>query len=326
MEYQQPSPYTAANHSNFRMISLVIALFCLGALAVGLWVRDREHTEAFDIERVKMKSDLSQAVSQNRMQVEELNHRLDVLTAAQQARSERPAPAHTQMSQAAKARPAGARTVAQSRRRPSQPVVANDPRFDGLQGQLSDTQKELARTRDELSGRINSTRDDLNGSIAQTRDDVAKARDELAKSHDELSGKIGATRDELNGSIARTHEEVVALRKRGETNIYEFRLDKSKFFQPVGPLSLALHSTNAKHKTYDLGLIVEDNKLDKKHVNLYEPIWIRLSDRPQAIELVVNHIDNNRIAGYLSEPKYKKSELASNAEKAPEKPQQLATR
>jgi hypothetical protein len=298
------------------MLSLVIALFCLGALAVGLWVSDREHSEAFNMERVKMKADLSQTASQSRMQVEELNRRLDVLTAAQQARLEKPEPARTQT---AKPKPAGARVVAQSRRRPAQPVVANDPRFDGLQGQLSDTQKELARTKDELSGRINSTRDDLSGSIAQTRD-------EMAKNHDELSGKIGSTRDELNGSIARTHDEVVALRKRGETNIYEFRLDKSKFFQPVGPLSIALHSTNTKHKTYDLGMIIEDNKLDKKRVNLYEPIWIRLADRPQAIELVVNRIDNNRIAGYLSEPKYKKSELASAAEKGPEKAQQLATR
>src|SRR5215475_9163616 len=239
MEYQQPSPYTAPSRSNFRMISLVIALFCLGALAVGLWVRDRENTEAFDMERVKMKADLSHAVTQSRMQVEELNHRLDLLTAAEQARSEKSGPAHAQRAENAKPKPAGARlATAQPRRRPGQPLVAKDPRFDGLQGQLSDTQKELARTRDELSGRINSTRDDLNGSISQNRDDIAKTRDEMAKSHDELSGRIGSTRDELNGSIARTHEEVVALRKRGETNIYEFRLDKSKFFQPVGPLSL----------------------------------------------------------------------------------------
>jgi hypothetical protein len=325
MEYQQPSPYTAPSRRNLPMISLVIALFCLGALAVGLWVRDRENTEAFDMERVKMKADLSQAASQSRMQVEELNRRVDLLT-AQQERAQQPAPAHTRRAESAKPKPAGARTVAQTRRRAGQPLAANDPRFDGLQGQLSDTQKELARTKEELSGRINSTRDDLNGSIAQTRDDVAKTRDEMAKNHEELTGRLSSTRDELNGSIARTHEEVVALRKRGETNVYEFRLDRSKFFQPVGPLSISLENTNLKHKTYDLGLIVEDNKLDKKHVNLYEPIWIRLSDRPQPIELVVNHIDKNRIAGYLSEPKYKKSELASNAEKAPEKPQQLATR
>jgi len=269
---------------------------------------------------------LSQAVSQSRMQVAELNQRLDLLSAAEQARTQKPEPAHTQRAQSAKPKPAGASAAAKPRRRPGQPAVANDPRFDGLQGQLSDTQKELARTRDELSGRINSTRDDLNGSLAQTRDDVAKTRDEMAKNHEELYGRLSSTRDELNGSIARTHEEVVALRKRGETNVYEFRLDRSKIFQPVGPLSLALQSTNIKHKTYDLGLIIEDNKLDKKHVNLYEPIWIRLGDRPQALELVVNHIDKNRIAGYLSEPKYKKSELASAAEKAPEKPQQLATR
>ena len=33
---------------------------------------------------------------------------------------------------------------------------------------------------------------------------------------------------------------MVALRKRGEQNVYEFHLDKSKQFQRVGPLSIAL--------------------------------------------------------------------------------------
>ena len=94
----------------------------------------------------------------------------------------------------------------------------------------------------------------------------------------------------------------------------------------MGPLSVALRSTNPKRKTYDLAMIVEDSRISKKQVNLYEPILIRLSDRPQAAELVVNRIDKDKITGYLSEPKYKRSELTSAAEKAPEKPQELQNR
>jgi hypothetical protein len=45
-------------------------------------------------------------------------------------------------------------------------------------------------------------------------------------------------------------------------------------------------------------------------VNLYEPLMFTLADRPQSVELVVNQINKNQVKGYVSEPKYKKSELA----------------
>jgi septal ring factor EnvC (AmiA/AmiB activator) len=290
--------------SRIGAMPLIIALVCLGAVALGMWVKDREQVEAMSAERAQMTATMNQTMAQSKSQIQELNNRIDMLTMAQ-AKAQAPA-----------AKPAAhpvRKAAAVSARR--KPVEANDPRVDRLQGQLADTQQELARQRDDLT----KTRDDLNGSIAQTRD-------ALAKSHDDLSGQINSARTDLSGSIAKTHDEVIALRKRGEQNIYEFQLGKSKQFQRVGPLSVALRSANTKHKTYDLAMIVEDNQLSKKHVNLYEPVWIRLSDRPQAVELVVNRVDKDHVSGYLSEPKYKRSELASSSEKAPEKPLQLETR
>jgi hypothetical protein len=171
---------------------------------------------------------------------------------------------------------------------------ADDPRWGQVQGQLSDQQKQLAMTREqmeknhaELDGRLNSTRDELNGSITHTR-------------------------DELNSSIARTHEDVVLLQKRGERNYYEFHLDKAKTFQRVGPISVSLRKVNVKHKNYNLALMVDDNQLDKKNINMLEPVWITLSDRPQPVELVVNQVRKDQVSGYISEPKYRKSELSGN--------------
>ena len=65
-------------------------------------------------------------------------------------------------------------------------------------------------------------------------------------------------------------------------------------------------------------MMVDDNQLQKKGVNLYEPVWINLADRPQPLELVVNEISKNEIKGYLSEPKYKKADL--DASTPPAKP------
>ncbi len=110
---------------------------------------------------------------------------------------------------------------------------------------------------------------------------------------------------------------MVVLQKRGERNYYEFALDKSKQYSRVGPLSVELRKADAKHKRFDMMMLVDDNEFQKKSVNLYETVWISLSDRPQPIELVVNKITKDHIEGYLSEPKYKKSELQSSVSTKP---------
>ncbi len=164
---------------------------------------------------------------------------------------------------------------------------ADDSRFKEIQGRLSDQEKQ-----------------------------IASARDDLSKTREDLQGSLDSTRDELSGSIARTHDDVVALQKRGESDYFEFTLDKSKQFHRVGPVSVLLRKANVKHKSYDITLLVDDIQLQKKSVNLFEPVWVNLADRSRPLELVVNKIDKDHIQGYVSEPKYKQSDLSANASTA----------
>jgi hypothetical protein len=157
-----------------------------------------------------------------------------------------------------------------------------DKRYKQLQAQLEDQQKQLKDTQDQV-----------------------------AKNRTDLEGNISSTRDELNGSIAKTHEELVALAKRGERSYFEFDLSKSKQFQRVGPLTLSLRKADTKHKSYDVEMIVDDNQLSKRKVNLYEPIWIHTENESQPVQVVVNKISKNEVHGYVSAPKYKPSELAA---------------
>jgi hypothetical protein len=150
-------------------------------------------------------------------------------------------------------------------------AVAQDPRFKKLQSQL------------DAQGRA----------IDETRNDLQSAR------------------TELTGSIARTHGELVVLQKRGERNYIEFDLSKSKEFKREGPLSISLRKANTKHQYADLALIVDDRNLTQKHVNLYQPAMFYEPDIPQPIEVVINDISKDHIHGYVSAPKYKKSELAA---------------
>src|SRR6266704_2660989 len=135
---------------------------------------------------------------------------------------------------------------------------------------------------------------------------------ELQARIDEQQKELKDTRDEVNGSIAKTHDELVVLQKRGERNYFEFDLAKSKQFQRFGPLTLSLRRADTKHMNYDMSMVVDDNQLSKKRVNLYEPIWIHTENESQPVQVVVNKISKNFVHGYISAPKYKPSDLAAS--------------
>jgi hypothetical protein len=203
-------------------------------------------------------------------QLNTLTAKLNDVTAAQQA-------AAAAQAKASSAHPNAAGTKAVAGKR----SAAENKRLKELQARIDEQQKQLKDTQDQV-----------------------------AKNRADLEGNLNSTRDELNGSIAKTHEELVALAKRGERSYFEFDLTKSKQFQRVGPLTLALRRTDTKHKNFNLDMIVDDNRLSKKNVNLYEPVWIHTENESQPVQIVVNKVEKNLVHGYVSAPKYKPSELA----------------
>ena len=149
----------------------------------------------------------------------------------------------------------------------------DDPRWKKVQGQLDDQGKQ----------------------IDSTRQDLANAR------------------TELQGSIATTHDQLVMLEKKGERSYYEFDLNKTGQAQREGPVGVRLRKANTKHEYADLEMMVDDFKVSKKHVNIYEPVVFHSADRKAPVELVINSIGKNHIHGYVSEPKYKGAELEAMA-------------
>lgn len=148
-----------------------------------------------------------------------------------------------------------------------------DPRWKKMQGQLDDQAKQIDATRQDLS----------------------------------------SARTELQGSIATTHDELVLLEKKGERSYYEFDLDKSKQFRREGPVGVRLAKSNTKHEFADLEMMVDDFKVSKKHVDIYEPVVFYSSDSKMPIELVINAINKDHIHGYVSEPKFKNGDLQAMA-------------
>jgi hypothetical protein len=250
---------------------LVAALVVVACVALGYGYRQQVAVGHMSAEETMAKA----TINQMQGQLDTVTAKLTDMVAAQQAAQ---AAANARQQNASKPEKKNGATAHSAAKR----GAAVDKRYQQLQAQLEEQQKQLKETQ-EL----------------------------VAKNRTDLEGNIGSTRDELNGSIAKTHEELVALAKRGERSYFEFDLTKSKQFQRVGPVTLSLRKADTKHKSYELQMIVDDNTLTKKNVNLYEPIWIHAENESQPVQIVVNRVEKNQVHGYVSAPKYKPSELAA---------------
>ena len=133
--------------------------------------------------------------------------------------------------------------------------------------------------------------------------------DAQGKAIEETRGDLASATTQLTGSIAKTHDELVVLEKKGEHNYFEFDIQKSKDFQHEGPIGISLRKADTKHQFADLQLMVEDRNLVQKHVNLDQPVMYYQSDSEQPIQIVINNIAKDHIHGYVSAPRYRKSEL-----------------
>ena len=107
------------------------------------------------------------------------------------------------------------------------------------------------------------------------------------------------TRTEQSVPLARTHDELLAIERAGDRHFVEFSVSKSNAFQPVGPIAIGLWRADAKHGTVQISVLAGHHRIDYKHVNVYERLWIQT--RSQPVELVIIRISKNQIVGYVSE-------------------------
>jgi len=106
-----------------------------------------------------------------------------------------------------------------------------------------------------------------------------------------------------SGLIATNAGELAALRALGERNYYEFSIAKSDKVQKVGGINLALRKADTKRSKFNLDVIADDRKIEKKDKTLNEPVQFYVQGGRQPLELVVNQIQKDRIVGYLAVPK-----------------------
>ncbi|MGH9402088.1 MAG: hypothetical protein ACRD2P_08280 [Terriglobia bacterium] len=267
------------------LMAVTLALIIVVAVAIGYTVHEQRSAQRL----VSANGHLAAELSQTQSQLADLTAKIKTLSTPAPVE---PAPAADETWNGKTVRPAPSAEahVHLARARPTASAWQRkvQSQLTAQKKRLSDAEQAIAKTQANMSAESASTQSGLSG---------------------------------LGGSIAKDHAELVALENRGQRNYYEFDLSKSKTFVREGPISLDLRHTNTKHLNYDVDLMVDDYKLAKKHVNLYEPVVLQTAESPQPLELVVNRIGKNEVHGYVSAPKsFEQRASAGAAATAPSQP------
>jgi chromosome segregation ATPase len=152
------------------------------------------------------------------------------------------------------------------------------------------------------SDQLNKAQADANAKIGGLSTDLAGTKKDLQSTRDELTGALSGTKTELTGAIARTHDELVALAHKTDRDYFEFNVNR-KQNQRVGSMGIALAKTNPKRNQYTVTLTFDDKPHTYKDKTANEPLFFYPNGAQSALELVVNKVGKDTVAGYVSAPK-----------------------
>ncbi len=195
--------------------------------------------------------------------------------------------------------------------------------LDVTSQKLGLTQEELARARsltqtirkeqktsdERLVAQIGQVKQESETKIGQVSTELGGAKTDIESTKKDLEatksrlehsvGDMGV----MSGLIARNREDLEELKRRGERNIFEFDLRKSKTPQKVGPVQLKLQKVDTKRYKYTMVVYADDKTVEKKDKTVNEPVQFYVKGAHSPYEVVVFEVSKDRATGYLSTPK-----------------------
>jgi chromosome segregation ATPase len=176
------------------------------------------------------------------------------------------------------------------------------------QGQLKKAREEAQQIREDETKQLAAMDTEVKGQLATkaSTDDVKAVSGEVSGVRTDLDSTkkdLQMARSEMGTLIAKNHSEIDELRRLGERDYIEFTIAEKNKPQAVGTVTVELHSTNPKRNQFNLALVADDKRTEKRNRTINEPIFFYTRGAKQPMELVVNQIEKNKIVGYLSVPK-----------------------
>jgi chromosome segregation ATPase len=183
-----------------------------------------------------------------------------------------------------------------------------DQQAEKLEAENRKTADNVNQVNTDLST-VRQSAESANAKIADVGTDVNGVKTDLASTKTDLQqtkSDLKSVRGDLGGTqslVATNDTELKELIKRGERNIVKFNINKkTKGYQKVGDISLALKNADPKKNRFSLAVMADDKITEKKDRNINEPLQFYVSS--SLYELVVNTVSKDTVSGYLSTPKY----------------------
>jgi F0F1-type ATP synthase membrane subunit b/b' len=165
--------------------------------------------------------------------------------------------------------------------------------------------KEVADARAESANGISQIQQTTESKFSSNLDST---RQDLTRIHQDLTQQI-----------AKNSTELADLRKKGDRDYVEFVIHKTKKneLQRVADIQMAVTGTDPKRQKYDVVVLVDDHKMERKDRVANEPLQFLVGREQLRYEVVVNYVDKDQIRGYISTPKDKTGAERSAALKTP---------
>jgi len=175
-------------------------------------------------------------------------------------------------------------------------------RTEELRRQQQAAETRLAREQEQKIGVVSGQIESVKGEVGGVKTDVGTVRSDLETTKSKLDHAIGDL-GQQSGLIARTRDDLEYLKHKGDRNIYEFTLTKSKHATPVSTVSLELKKTDAKKGKFTLNVIADDRTIEKKDRTMFEPMQFYTGRDRMLYEIVVLTVAKDKVTGYMSTPK-----------------------
>lgn len=251
----------------------------------------------YQVHDLRLDTDKSREIMQN--EIETLKENSTVMTATQRKHLE-------DLKQDLDVRTRQAAAAASQAKKEA--LTYADQQAEKLEAENRKVAENVNRVNSDLST-VRQSAESANAKIADVGTDVSGVKTDLASTKTNLQQTIAdlkSVRGDLSSTsslVATNDKELNELIRRGERNIVKFNISKkTKGFQKVGDISLALKNADQKKNKFTLEVNADDKLTEKKDRNINEPLQFYVSN--SLYELVVNTVGKDTVSGYLSTPKY----------------------
>ncbi len=206
---------------------------------------------------------------------------------------------------------ANARNFAAAQARVSADRVAKNTAamVKGISAQQQEDAAKVAAALGEIKTNSESSFAQVNGKVGEVVTEVGNVKTELGSTKSTLDATIAdlkSVRGDLgiqSGLIATNSTELSALRELGDRNYYEFTLSKQQPTTTLAGVNMKLRKADVKRNKFNMDLVTDDKRVEKKDKNLHEPVQFYVGGLRQPFEIVVTEVSKDKIIGYLATPK-----------------------